>query len=335
MAVVIDLDPLRHFGQLEEVRDLTHDLGLGAALRQPPVQRLDRIARRLLDEALAIAALRHRYFHLAARRLAEGFGDEIGLGQHAIDQDRPRRRHLFIELREEGGQDLLFRQTLGMGREEGAVRPVLPAADEESLDRHLPRLAGHGEDIGVLQPFGVDRLAALNEGRRAQPVAQHGRPLEIERFGRLGHLRLDLLLHGLVLAAEEVLGLADQLGIAGFVDAIDARGRAALDLVEQARPVTPRKEAVGARPQQEQLLQRVDRRVDRSGAGEWPIVIARRLARAAVLGDARKGMIGAQQDEGEALVVAQQHIVGGAKALDQLRLEQQRLCLRIGRDDRH
>ena len=46
-------------------------------------------------------------------------------------------------------------------------------------------------------------------------------------------------------------------------------------------------------------------------------------------------MIGAQQDEGEAFVVAQQHVVGRAVTLDQLRLEQQRLGLAIGGDNRH
>ena len=46
-------------------------------------------------------------------------------------------------------------------------------------------------------------------------------------------------------------------------------------------------------------------------------------------------MILAQQDEGKAFVVAQQHVVRRAKALDQLRLEQQRLGLGPGRDDGH
>ena len=40
-------------------------------------------------------------------------------------------------------------------------------------------------------------------------------------------------------------------------------------------------------------------------------------------------MILAQQDEGEAFVVAQQHVVGRPEALDQLRLEQQRLGLGV------
>jgi hypothetical protein len=51
--------------------------------------------------------------------------------------------------------------------------------------------------------------------------------------------------------------------------------------------------------------------------------------------DAREIMVGAQQDEGETFVVAQQDIIGWAITLDQLRLEQQRLCLAVRGDDRH
>ena len=46
-------------------------------------------------------------------------------------------------------------------------------------------------------------------------------------------------------------------------------------------------------------------------------------------------VIGAQQDEGKAFVVAQQHIVRRAIALDQLRFEQQRLGFARRRDDLH
>jgi hypothetical protein len=48
-----------------------------------------------------------------------------------------------------------------------------------------------------------------------------------------------------------------------------------------------------------------------------------------------KGMIGTQENERKRFVVAQQHVVGRAIALDQLRFEQQRLGFGIGRHDRH
>jgi hypothetical protein len=65
------------------------------------------------------------------------------------------------------------------------VAPVLAAANEKGLDRDLPRLFRHGEDVGIGQAFGVDRLAALDESGGAQPVAQHGGALEIQRLGSL------------------------------------------------------------------------------------------------------------------------------------------------------
>ena len=46
-------------------------------------------------------------------------------------------------------------------------------------------------------------------------------------------------------------------------------------------------------------------------------------------------MIGAQQDEREALIITQQHIVSRAISLDQLRLKQQRLGLTVGCHNRH
>ena len=113
------------------------------------------------------------------------------------------------------------------------------------------------------------------------------------------------------------------------------RGRTALDLVEQARPVAGLEEAVGAGAEQEQLLQRVQRVVDRSGTGEGAVILALPFARAAMLLDARELLIAAQKDEGKRFVVAEQHVVGGAIALDELRFEQQRLRLVVGRHHRH
>src|SRR3546814_7010261 len=105
-------------------------------------------------------------------------------------------------------------------------------------------------------------------------------------------------------------------------------------MVEQARAVARLEEAVGATSEQEQLFERVERLVDAAGRREGAVIIALRPPRAAMLLDAGVSVIGAQQDEGEAFVVAQQHVVGGAMALDELRLEQPRLGLVVGGDDR-
>ena len=105
--------------------------------------------------------------------------------------------------------------------------------------------------------------------------------------------------------------------------------------MQQARPRAVGEKAVRARPQQKQLLERVERPRDRPRRDEGAIILALGAARPAMLLDAWEGMILAQQDERKALIVAQQHIVGRPETLDQLRLEQQRLGLGIGRDDRH
>ena len=51
--------------------------------------------------------------------------------------------------------------------------------------------------------------------------------------------------------------------------------------------------------------------------------------------DARKFVIFAQKNEGETLIIAQQHVVRRAEALDELRFQEQRLGLRARRYHRH
>ena len=66
-------------------------------------------------------------------------------------------------------------------------------------------------------------------------------------------------------------------------------------------------------------MQRVDRPVDRPGAGKGSEILPFDPLRTAMLGDPRKIMPFAEQDEGKALIIAQQDIVGGPELLDQLR----------------
>ena len=82
-------------------------------------------------------------------------------------------------------------------------------------------------------------------------------------------------------------------------------------------------------------MQRVERGVDRTGTGKGTIVIPLGPTRAAMLLDARISVIRPQENEREAFVVTQQHVVRWPVALDKLRLEQQSFRLAIGRDDGH
>ena len=82
-------------------------------------------------------------------------------------------------------------------------------------------------------------------------------------------------------------------------------------------------------------MQGINGGVHAAGAGKWAIVVAGLPPRTAMFHQPGKGGIVAQQDEGEAFVIPQQHIIRRPIALDQLCLQQQRLGLGVGGDDGH
>ena len=149
MTVVIDLDPLRRFGKLEQVSNLLQQFALRRAFGEAAIQRLDCIARCLLDKPNAIAALGANNFDLAARPFGQRFGQKRRLWQVAVEQDCFWRRYFLIELGKEAGQDLFFRQVLCVGREECAMPPILATANEEGLDAHLPGLGRQRKNISI------------------------------------------------------------------------------------------------------------------------------------------------------------------------------------------
>ena len=100
----------------------------------------------------------------------------------------------------------------------------------------VPRLAREREHVGIAEPFGMHRLAALDIGQRAQPVAIDGGKLVILLLRRIAICLRQPRLNPGRFAGEELLRLANQLGIIRLADAADAGRRAALDLVQQARP---------------------------------------------------------------------------------------------------
>ena len=59
----------------------------------------------------------------------------------------------------------------------------------------MPAAGRHSKDIGIAQPLGIDRLAALDEGRGAEPVTQDRGGFKVERCGRRVHLLVQLGLH--------------------------------------------------------------------------------------------------------------------------------------------
>ena len=69
VRVVIDFDALRHVIQLEKFGHFAQGFRLGAAFRQPPVERFTGIAAGLLHQFAPVAALRDRKANFLARQL--------------------------------------------------------------------------------------------------------------------------------------------------------------------------------------------------------------------------------------------------------------------------
>ena len=81
VAVVIDLDPLGHVGQLERVGELAQDLALGRRLGHAPVERFLGIALRLVDQLAPRAALRHvRSTTLRSARSRQRLLEQLAVG---------------------------------------------------------------------------------------------------------------------------------------------------------------------------------------------------------------------------------------------------------------
>jgi len=93
--------------------------------------------------------------------------------------------------------------------------------------------------------------------------------------------------------------------------------------VQQTGPGPALVDRIRAIAQKEGLLQGVDGSVDRAGGGEGSVEVSLALAGAAMLDDLWRGMVVGDQDVGEGLVVAQQHVETRAQTLDQVGFQEQ------------
>jgi hypothetical protein len=175
--------------------------------------------------------------------------------------------------------------------------------------------------------------STLDGGQRRETVAIGGGALEVERLGRRLHLAGELLAHRVAAPGQERLGLPHQGGIVGRRDLTCAGRRAALDLVQQAGARAAVEHRVRAGADEERALERGDRTVHRLGRCKRPVIVARTIARAAVLHDLRRRMILGDEDVGERLVIPHQDVEARAQPLDQIGLEQQSLGLGRGGDE--
>ena len=335
MAVVVHLDAPGRAVQVEHVGQLAQQLGLAGRFGQPPVQRLDGVAFRRFDQRPLFAPLGAGDGHLPVGLQRQGLGQQLVFGRQQVDQQRAGRRLVVVELADEGGQHVGQRLGLVVAGEVGAVAPVLAGPVEEHLDRRLAGLLGGGDHVGVAQPGGVHALMVLHVGQRLQPVAVGGGGLERQGVAGRLHGRRQLLLDRRRAAFQEGAGIGHQGGVIRLGDAVHARRRTALDLVQQARPGPVLEHAVGTGAQQEHPLQRIQRTVDGAGRRERAVIVAAPLLGAAMLGYLCPVVVSAQQDVGERLVVAQDDVERRPQALDQVGFQQQRLDLGMGGHEHH
>ena len=284
---------------------------------------------------LALAALRHADFDFTAAFAGEGFREQRAFLEFVRHQHQPRRRLVIVELRHECAQDFSRAERAIGFREIGAVAPVLPGAKEKHLDAIIAAGLMQCEHVGFLDIARIDALMRRNRRERRQPVAIDRRALEIERVRGRVHFEAKFFLHQPAAAGEKLIGLAHQFGIAGEIDLLRAGRRAALDLIKQTRPRARLKKRIRAGAQQEGALQRIDGAVDRAGRCERPVIMSLARARAAMLEDLRRPVIGCDQDIGERLVVAQQHVEARTQPLDQIGFQQQRFGFGFGADEFH
>ena len=209
-----------------------------------------------------------------------------------------------------------------MPRKERAVADVPAAADHHDIDGEETALRSRPDDVDVAGRRAFHELPRLQRLQAADLVANARRALELERSRRCFHLCLQLDQHFIRLAAQEQRRAFDVVAVFVFTDEADAGRRAALDLIEHARPGT-----VGE--QHEHLLQRRDAIADRARAGERPEIPVTAIKRAAMEAQLRK-RIARDADVRIALVVAEQDVVARLVRLDEIVLEQQRLAFRAG-----
>ncbi len=331
MGVVIDLDPLGPRIQPERLADVIEDLGLGRVLGQLAAQRLAGVGQGVADQVGLLAPARNGDLHPALRLHGEGLGQQLDLVRRDIGQDQARDRLVFIELPQEGAEDLRVAVAAVDAGEIGPPAPVLARAEEEGLDARLTAVGEQGEDVGLLHGLGVDRLLHGDGRQRPDAVPHPRRALEVQIVrGRL-HLARQPADHRPRLAAQELFGRADQFAIVLQADQAGARRRASLDLVQHAGADAAFVDAVGAGPEKERLLQGVQRAVHRPGGGEGAEIVARHGVGAPVLADLGRAVVAADHQLGERLVVAQHHIEARLQLLDEVGFQQQGLGLR-GRD---
>ncbi len=150
MAVVINFDALRRFGQVKSLRHPFQMFALARILGHPAEQCPLCVHQRMIDHFLFRPALRRLDPHDALRRDRKGLADQLCIGKFMACPDAPGRRAAVIELTDEGGQHVGGAIVLVVGRVVRAVAEILARAQEEDLHAGLPALLIGGDDIHLV-----------------------------------------------------------------------------------------------------------------------------------------------------------------------------------------
>ena len=222
------------------------------------------------------------------------------------------------------------REFLHLVEDEPLAADDAPLAHVEDLDGGFEFVLGDADHVDVLAALGDHLLLLDRLAHRQQPVAQAGRPLELQIGGRRLHVRFEPVDDLVGVAVEELAQLGDELAVRHLVDLADARAGALLDVEQQARPpetlvLVELRLAAGA--DREAPQQEVEGVADRVGVGIRAEVAGALALAAAHHQRARPLLVDGDGEERVALVVAQAHVEARVVLLDQRVLEHQRLDL--------
>ena len=260
---------------------------------------------------------------------------EVGrLGDDGRQVDLARDRPgAGVVLLEEARQDLVVGGLAGGLEHEDVATDHLAVADDEELHRRLVVLSGQADEVELGPGEGGHLLALHRPLDGPDLVAQDGGTLVVGPLGRGTHLDPERLHERLLAALEEELDLLDVGAIGVLRDRLDARALAALDVIQEARPLE-RADAVldvdRAGPEREQPADEVHRLVDARRRGvrpEVPAAVVDELARPL---DPREVVAERDLDVRVALVVLQPDVEPRAIALDEVGFEEERLGDGVG-----
>ncbi len=256
-----------------------------------------------------------------------------GLGHVLGDQDLRGGDHVLrVELSQKGREDLPFPRSGETVEEEGLLAHQSTSPDEEELHAGVGALPDQTDDVLVDLDRGDHLLAFPHAIESLDPVAQHGRALEVEGGGGAFHLLGEGCRERVVLALQEPLHIGDRAGVPLVGLPPRAGGAATTDVVLDARPLETSVDLDGAGSQGKELTGQTQGFAHGSGRIERTVVGGPVAGHTAGYQEARERLVGGQLEERIVLVVAQDDVVARPVLANEGGLQHQRLELVVGHD---